>query len=121
LGGTNGGTLSATSSVVLINSILANSSNGSGAIADLVNARPATIANGAANIATATTTADAHDIVMSSSSTPSALTADPHLNPLAYNGGPTKTFSLCHDSAAVDAGNPAAAGLPSTDQRGPGY
>lgn len=44
---------------------------------------------------------------------------DPGLQPLAYNGGPTRTHALRLDSIAIDAGNNAA-DLPS-DQRGPGF
>jgi hypothetical protein len=43
-------------------------------------------------------------------------TDDPGLQPLAYNGGPTRTHALRFDSAAIDTGNNAW-GLPS-DQRG---
>jgi parallel beta helix pectate lyase-like protein len=43
-------------------------------------------------------------------------THDPGLQPLAYNGGPTRTHALRLDSVAVDAGNNAS-NLPS-DQRG---
>ncbi len=59
---------------------------------------------------------------------------DPHLGPLADNGGPTRTHALCTDagephasctsaSPAIDAGNPAepgttADGCPAIDQRG---
>lgn len=46
-------------------------------------------------------------------------TDNPGLQPLAYNGGPTRTHALRLDSAAIDAGNNAA-NLPS-DQRGPGF
>jgi hypothetical protein len=47
---------------------------------------------------------------------------DPHLGPLANNGGPTLTYALQAGSAAIDAGNNAI--IPSgvtTDQRGPGF
>lgn len=44
---------------------------------------------------------------------------NPGLQPLAYNGGPTRTHALRLDSIAIDAGNNAA-NLPS-DQRGPGF
>ncbi|HEX5122648.1 MAG TPA: IPTL-CTERM sorting domain-containing protein [Rhodanobacteraceae bacterium] len=43
-------------------------------------------------------------------------TDDPGLQPLAYNGGPTRTHALRRDSRAIDAGNNAS-DLPS-DQRG---
>lgn len=46
-------------------------------------------------------------------------TDDAGLQPLAYNGGPTRTHALRRDSVAIDAGNNASA-LPS-DQRGPGF
>lgn len=44
--------------------------------------------------------------------------ADPHLGPLADNGGPTPTHALLPGSPARDAGNPSISGPPATDQRG---
>lgn len=44
---------------------------------------------------------------------------DPHLLPLASNGGPTPTHALAGDSCAIDAGNNDAA--LAFDQRGEGY
>jgi len=41
--------------------------------------------------------------------------ADPALEPLAFNGGPTRTHALGAGSPAIDAGDPA---CPSADQRG---
>jgi hypothetical protein len=41
-----------------------------------------------------------------------------NLGPLADNGGPTQTHNLLAGSAALDAGDPAFAGDPATDQRG---
>ncbi|QBB71022.1 hypothetical protein ELE36_12050 [Pseudolysobacter antarcticus] len=58
-------------------------------------------------------------VVGSNDSPPGTLTADPNLQPLADNGGPTKTHALLMTSVAVDAGNNAAG--TSTDQRGPGF
>ncbi len=47
---------------------------------------------------------------------------DPHLAPLADNGGPTKTHALLAGSPALNAGDPAAVagavGVPAFDQRG---
>jgi hypothetical protein len=43
---------------------------------------------------------------------------DPQLGPLANNGGPTRTKLPAATSPAVDAGNPAYAPPPATDQRG---
>ena len=42
----------------------------------------------------------------------------PGLAPLANNLGPTQTMALLSGSPALDAGNPSAANLPATDQRG---
>ncbi len=42
---------------------------------------------------------------------------DPLLGPLVNNGGPTETHSLLAGSPALDAGDPAFAGPPSSDQR----
>jgi hypothetical protein len=46
---------------------------------------------------------------------------DPHLGPLANNGGPTLTMALLHGSPALDPGDDALPGPPynlTTDQRG---
>jgi hypothetical protein len=43
---------------------------------------------------------------------------DPLLGPLANNGGPTQTHLPAHNSPAVNAGDPAFAPPPATDQRG---
>jgi hypothetical protein len=43
---------------------------------------------------------------------------DPGLGPLADNGGPTLTHLPASNSPSVDAGDPAVAGAPATDQRG---
>jgi hypothetical protein len=62
-----------------------------------------------------------HDLIMTSSGLPTGiatLSADPKLGPLASNGGPTPTLALLAGSPAIDAGDPAAAGDPSVDQRG---
>jgi hypothetical protein len=48
-------------------------------------------------------------------------TQDPHLGPLASNGGPTQTMALLTGSPAIDAGNNPAASSLLYDQRGPGY
>jgi len=58
-------------------------------------------------------------------STGDLVNADPGLEPLADNGGPTPTHALRPDSVAVDAGYPGAPdsnplACPSTDQRGGG-
>ncbi len=45
----------------------------------------------------------------------------PLLNPLANNGGETNTISFAFGSSLLDAGDPAASGLPPFDQRGPGF
>jgi hypothetical protein len=59
-----------------------------------------------------------HDVVGSL-----AAPLDPRLGPLGANGGPTPTLEPAADSAAIDAGNPAAAGsgagaCEAVDQRG---
>jgi hypothetical protein len=50
---------------------------------------------------------------------PDTLHADPRLQPLANNGGPTPTHALAPGSAAINHGNNTS-GL-DTDQRGPGF
>jgi hypothetical protein len=50
------------------------------------------------------------------------LTAeDPHLAPLADNGGATKTHAIDDQSSAFDAGVDSGATMPKCDQRGAGY
>lgn len=44
---------------------------------------------------------------------------DPRIGPLAYNGGPTRTHALRHDSPIIDLGNNAAGEF--FDQRGSGF
>ena len=46
---------------------------------------------------------------------------DAKLGPLQNNGGPTQTRALLAGSPALNAGNPDATGLPTTDQRGAGF
>jgi hypothetical protein len=58
-------------------------------------------------------------VLISSNSPPGTLTADPGLQSLADNGGPTKTHALLATSVAIDAGNNV--GGASTDQRGAGF
>lgn len=50
---------------------------------------------------------------------PDTITACPHLQPLANNGGPTLTHALLQSSPAIDAGNNDSAS--NTDQRGSGF
>ncbi|MBS0570710.1 MAG: hypothetical protein JSS28_08890 [Proteobacteria bacterium] len=88
--------------VTIQSSILANN-----AVADL-------FVSGAASIA------GNHNLVMVPSGTAplpaNTLSTDPKLQPLADNGGPTRTHALGSDSPAIDRGNNSA-GL-ATDQRG---
>ena len=62
----------------------------------------------------------ANNLIMGSDdSPPGTLTADPQLQPLAANGGPTLTHAILATSPPADAGNNVA-GL-ATDQRGVGF
>jgi hypothetical protein len=71
---------------------------------------------------TAVTIAGSNDLVMASANVTlpaGTLTADPLLQPLANNGGPTRTHLLTAGSPALDAGaNPMGFDF---DQRGPGF
>ncbi|MBT3379881.1 MAG: hypothetical protein HN742_03395 [Lentisphaerae bacterium] len=49
------------------------------------------------------------------------ISADPMLEPLADNGGPTQTRQLASGSPAIDAGSDSEAAGMQNDQRGPGY
>lgn len=60
----------------------------------------------------------AADLPTALASDTNLLGVDPGLEPLADNGGPTQTHLLTADSVALDAGDPAVAGAPATDQRG---
>jgi hypothetical protein len=57
-----------------------------------------------------------HNIVPNNECNFAAGTSDPHLGPLADNGGSTLTMALLPGSPAINAGNPAY--CPATDQRG---
>lgn len=120
LGGDDGGMLRQQSTIDIENSILANSIGGTGPVADLATAAPATLSGGAANIATATVALVNSNIVMMTSQTGNGvvngtpITVDPGLNPLQNNGGPTMTMALPFTSPAVDTGISTA----TTDQRG---
>jgi Right handed beta helix region len=59
---------------------------------------------------------DATGFVASDQTGSLARPLDPRLEPLANNGGPTKTHALAHNSPAVDAGDNSDS--PPTDQRG---
>lgn len=113
---------SISASLVLHNSILANSSGG----ADLVVDQPATVSGGLANAATATTTARGSNLVMSAQAHNGAaalpafpLSSDPLLGPLSDNGGPSRTLAPQSGSAVIDAGQSGCDGpQPLIDQRG---
>lgn len=97
----DGGTISNSHTFVITNSIVASNvpaSNCSG-----------TITNGGHNLDTGTTCGWG-------SSNGSMSNTDPHLGPLANNGGETQTHALSAESPAVDAGGQDF--CPSIDQRG---
>jgi hypothetical protein len=129
LAGDDNGVLHHASTVVLVNSILADSKNGNptdpATVADLTNVLPATVGSGATNIATASVSADSNNIVVmfhdDHAMTIPAITADPILGVLQDNGGTMQTMSLQITSPAIDAGTPCAPNLPATDERGVGF
>jgi hypothetical protein len=94
-------------SLVLNNSILANSIGGDDLLSGSLNGSPATVSG-------------SHNLVMSSSGPIGAgviaLTANPNLGPLQNNGGLTPTMLPLPGSPVLGAGDPSLA--PSTDQRG---
>ena len=95
-----------TSTVVVQNSIISGNTDSTG---------PNDVSNG--NTVTATTS-----IIRTSSGNAiggTFSTADPLLGVLQNNGGRSETHALLAGSPAIDAGNNA--GVPSTDQRGPGF
>ena len=51
-------------------------------------------------------------------SCPGAISGDPKLGALAFNGGPTETMALGTGSAAIDVVPASGSGCPATDQRG---
>ena len=106
------GSLSASSTLALQSSIIAN--NTAGAMdtpSDLSMMQP--VLSGADNL-----------VIASSLSPPGVITvtSDPHLGPLQFNGGTTRTHALLPGSPALGLGNHDA--IPpgiTTDQRGAGY
>lgn len=112
-----------TAGVTLVNSILADSA---GEVYDLVTDKPATVADGGANLGTAPVNATATNLIelrqvravqADATITGSPIVQDPRLGPLQYNGGPgMATMKPELSSPAVDAGQ--AAGCPSSDERG---
>ncbi len=106
-------------SVTLVSSILADSAPAG--VTDLVSHTPATVADGATNLGTATVAAADHDLVEAMAALGAGtisglpLTADPGLGALASNEGLTATMAVGISSPAVDKG--VTGGL-STDQRG---
>jgi hypothetical protein len=104
-----GGIFHDTGTLILRNSIIANSTSGgdcsnSGTIGSNVNTL---IHDGSCNTGT---------------SLSGFLTGDPKLGPLADNGGPTQTFALLPESPAIDAGDATicalVTGVNNLDQRG---
>lgn len=100
--------------VVLKNSILADSTGGN----DLVTNAPATVASGDANQGSASVDASEPNIVETSSGTVTGTptTSDPALGPLQNNSGPTWTQLPPQTSPAVGAANAGSATI--YDQRG---
>jgi hypothetical protein len=111
-----------TATLVLANSILADSVDGSGnPISDLVNhAFDGNQTNTATAVVTAPTIVESVATFTNGSAggsdiTGTPITADPQLGALANNGGPTQTMAPAFTSPARDAGTN---GLASVDQRG---
>jgi hypothetical protein len=100
--GNIGVAVSSPGAVLMVDSIFANSPS------DLVIGAGASITSGSHS-----------DLVVKGNVVPGdALRDDPHLAPLAFRGGPTRTHALGANSPAIDAGAPVAAVV---DQRGSGY
>ncbi|HVT31504.1 MAG TPA: choice-of-anchor Q domain-containing protein [Rhodanobacteraceae bacterium] len=91
--------------IELQSTIIAGNERGTGGPDDL-NGTGATVVTGANNLVTSSTIPVP----------PDTITDCPHLNPLADNGGPTRTNALRIDSPAMNHGNNAA--NLTTDQRG---
>jgi uncharacterized repeat protein (TIGR01451 family) len=107
--------------VTLVHTILGDTPNG---VPDLVVNRPATVAGGASNVATASGTAvttsgpnivETRSVQGGATFTGSPDTGDPGLGPLADNGGPGMETMLPGPNA-IDAG--LGSGCPATDERG---
>lgn len=97
---------------VFQSTIVANNSSPTGQFADVVN-----------GAGLALTIAGANNLIGTIDPTISlpvgTLRSDPQLQPLANNGGPTRTHALALGSPAIDVGNNVAS--LTTDQRGAGY
>jgi N-acetylneuraminic acid mutarotase len=107
----SGGSVGAT--LTLDNSILANTIGGTDLVSNVVNGNGTNVGtiNGSYSLVQSrnlTGTTLAGGVIISSD--------DPHLAPLAANGGPTETMALTESSSAFAKGNLSLA--PATDQRG---
>src|SRR6185436_19199812 len=95
-----GGIYSTNSTVMLLNTIIANSASGSNAWGTLTDLSHNLSSDASCGFATAS----------------SLNSTDPKLGPLASYGGLTPTMPLLFSSPAIDGG--ALSGAPATDQRG---
>ena len=104
---------SATSTLVLQSSIIANNTAASNVPSDLY------VPPGLGSIT------GANNLIIAANVTPPAgvitVVSDPMLGPLQFNGGPTMTHVLLQGSPAVGAGNNNNASPTGNDQRGTGY
>lgn len=107
----NAGGIYATGTVNAQSSIIASNSAQAGSTHYDLQIGGAHVLNGADNLVVSTDVTAGAGVI--------TVTADPQLQPLASNGGPTRTHALGAASPAIDKGNNAP--LLPTDQRGPGF
>ena len=114
-----------TANVVLNNTILSGSTDGSAnAVNDfLQNTNDSSFGINYGSVASS----GGGNLIVSNSVSPGGFagtivaSSNPNLGPLQNNGGPTLTMALLAGSPAIGAGNPALAASLTTDQRGAGY
>ena len=99
--------------IAVVNSILANSTGAGDVFNNQQATSAATINATGPNIVSVAVTNNGGTV-----SGTAFTIANPNLGPLQNNGGPTPTAAPQPGSPAIDAGDNAAAGLPTTDQRG---
>lgn len=98
-----------TGSIILYSTIIADNMQPGAGVADFYAA-----AGGALN--------GSHNLIVSANRMPSGtIMSAPHLTPLAYHGGPTRTHALNPGSPAIDAGDNVYSFKPFYDQRGAGF
>ncbi|HKB36541.1 MAG TPA: DUF4214 domain-containing protein, partial [Gemmataceae bacterium] len=111
----SGGAVIAT--LTLNNNILSNTTGGTDLFSNAINGNN----TNTAAITGSTNLIQSNKLTNTSVATGGTIRSDPKLGPLQDNGGPAPTMALTSNSPAYGAGDASVPGLPTTDQRGPGF